>query len=81
MANFEVVRSAQNIFTVVNSQHLPDIYPNAGERSYSTLKREKNNLHASMDKERLGECSCRSIESKSVKEITIKIYITDVISR
>ncbi|XP_074112948.1 zinc finger MYM-type protein 1-like [Cotesia typhae] len=84
-ANTEDVRSAQNICNVLHSRSLRDVYPNvnialriflripvtncSGERSFSTLKRVKTYLRASMDQDRLNALALLSIEAQLVQEI------------
>lgn len=81
----EDVRSASNISAILNSRDLCDIYPNvdialrmylsipatncSGERSFSTLKRVKNYLRASMNQDRLNALALLSIEAQLVQEI------------
>ncbi|XP_044588849.1 zinc finger MYM-type protein 1-like [Cotesia glomerata] len=84
-ANTEDIRSAQNICNVLHSRSLRDVYPNvdialriflsipatncSGERSFSTLKRVKTYLRASMGQDRLNSLALLSIEAQLVQKI------------
>lgn len=79
------VRSAQKICNVLHSRGIREVYPNvdialriflsipasncSGERSFSTLKRVKNYLRASMGQDRLNALALLSIEAELVQEI------------
>lgn len=93
LANCEDVRSAQNICNILHSQNLRDVYPNvdiarriflsipatncSGERSFSTLKRVKSYLRASMGQDRLNALALLSIEAELVQEIDYEDIIDD----
>ncbi|XP_074106438.1 LOW QUALITY PROTEIN: zinc finger MYM-type protein 1-like, partial [Cotesia typhae] len=84
-ANTEDVRFVQNICNVLHSRSLRNVYPNvdialriflsipatncSGERSFSTLKRVKTYLRASMGQDRLNALALLSIEAQLVQEI------------
>ncbi|CAH2096804.1 unnamed protein product [Euphydryas editha] len=96
VANTEDVHSAQKICNVLHSQSLRDIYPNvdialriflsipatncSGERSFSTLKRVKTYLRASMGQDRLNALALLSIEAQLVQDINYDDII-DVFAR
>lgn len=96
LLNTKGVRSAQGICNVLHSQNLRDVYPNvdialriflsipatncSGERSFSTLKRVKTYLRASMGQDRLNALALLSIESQLVREIDYD-DIVDVFAR
>lgn len=96
LANMEDVRSAQKICNVLHSRNLRDVYPNvdialriflsipatncSGERSFSTLKRVKTYLRASMGQDRLNALALLSIEAQLVQEINYDDII-DVFAR
>lgn len=79
------VHSAQNIYNVLHSRRLRDVYPNvdialriflsiqatncSGERSFSTLKRVKTYLRASMGQDRLNALALLPIEAQLLQEI------------
>lgn len=91
LAKTEDVRSAQNISDILHSRNLQDVYPNvyialriflsipatncSAERSFSTLKRVKNYLRASMGQDRLNALALLSIEAKLVQEINYEDLI------
>ncbi|CAH1106316.1 unnamed protein product [Psylliodes chrysocephalus] len=96
LANMEDVRSAQKICNVLHSWSLRDVYPNvdialriflsipatncSGERSFSTLKRVKTYLRASIGQDRLNALALLSIEAQLVQEINYDDII-DVFAR
>ena len=96
LANTEDVHSAQKICNVLHSRSLRDVYPNvdialriflsipatncSGERSFSTLKRVKTYLRASMGQDRLNALALLSIEAQLVQEIDYDDII-DVFAR
>lgn len=96
LANEEDVRSAQKICNVLHSRSLREVYPNvdialriflsipatncSGERSFSTLKRVKTYLRASMGQDRLNALALLSIEAQLVQEINYDDII-DVFAR
>ena len=85
LENTEDLRSAREIYNVLHSRNLRDVYPNvdialriflsipatncSGERSFSTLKRVKSYLRASMGQDRLNALALLSIEAQLVQEI------------
>lgn len=87
------IRSAQGIYSFLHSQNLQDVYPNvdialriflsipatncSGERSFSTLKRVKTYLRASMGQERLNALALLSIEAQLVQEIDYNDIVDD----
>lgn len=96
LANMEDIRSAQDIGKVLHSRNLRDVYPNvdialrmflsipatncSGERSFSTLKRVKTYLRASMGQDRLNALALLSIEAQLVQEMDYD-DIVDVFAR
>ncbi|XP_044598426.1 uncharacterized protein LOC123274771, partial [Cotesia glomerata] len=84
-ANTEDIRSAQNIRNVLHLRSLRDVYSNvdialriflsisatncSGEKSFSTLKRVKTYLRASIGQDRLNSLALLSIEAQLVQEI------------
>ncbi|XP_026482761.1 zinc finger MYM-type protein 1-like [Ctenocephalides felis] len=81
----EDVRTAQGIYNFLHSNNLREVYPNidialriflsipvtncSGERSFSTLKRVKTYLRASMGQDRLSALALLTIEAQLVQEI------------